>query len=264
MTLKAKLKSLDGLPDVIKAEYRQEGDFFVLDTEAVDGWNVEDLTGLKNALSAKTTELNTAKSKLKAFVVDGVEIDPTEAATAIAKVKEFATLDPKKAAEAQVKQALEQQQNQFNAQMAAKDTEAKNLMGQLETVMIDNAATQALAAKGGNIKLLLPHVKSNVKLVKNESGFSVEVVDHNGNPRIHVASGKTSNMTLEQLIEEMASTDDYSSAFDSKAKSGGSSQGDNKQVNGGGRARVIDPNDQNAMNNSLEDIASGKAQVALQ
>ena len=263
MTLKAKLKTLDGLPDVIKAEYRPESDFFVLDTEAVDGWNVEDVNGLKNALSTKTTELRQATTKLNAFKVDGVDLDPTEAVTAIQKVKEFASIDPKEMAKEQVKAALQQQQDQFNKQIEMKDSEVKSLTTHLETVMIDNAATQALAAKGGNIKLLLPHVKSSVKLVKGENGFNVEVVDHNGNPRIHVASGKTSNMTLEQLIDEMSAAEDYGSAFNSPAKSGGGSQNLNNN-NNPGRARVLDPNDQNSLNSSIEDIASGKAQVSLQ
>jgi len=263
MALKAKVLDISSLPEAIRALYRQEDDFFVLDVETVDGFALEDVSGLKSAMQKQRTQINMLKDSMKAFEIDGVMMDPAAAQSAMAKVKELGNLSPTELAEQRVKSALEQAGAQFKKQLETKDAEISGLTGHLSSVMIDQAATAALAAKGGNIKLLLPHVKQQVKLVKDDKGYHTQVIDGDGNARIHVASGRTSDMTLEQLIDEMSASTDFAAAFNATAKPGGGSEG-NRRPNGNGSPRVIRASDQAAVNGSIVDIAAGKTQVELQ
>jgi len=258
VALKARLPKLDGLSEAIKAEYREVDGAFVLDVEPVDGYALEDINGLKSTLGKQKTEINTLKTKVAEFA----DLDPAAAKDALNKLKEFGGLSPEELAKAKVKTALDQQQAQFNTTIQQKDNELKSMTAQLEAVMIDQQATAALAAKGGNVKLLLPHLKSNVKMVKTDKGFATQVVDAEGNPRIHVANGRTSDMTLEQFVEEMATSTDFAAAFQSTAKPGTGSKTTNGKSNGDARPKVIDISDTAMVNASLEDIAKGTVTVA--
>jgi hypothetical protein len=259
MALKAKLPNLNGLPEAIQALYRQEGETFILDVEPADGFALEDVTNLKSALGRQKTEIDSLKTKVASFG----DIDPDKAKTALKKLEELGTLDPAELAKERIKVAIQQQQEQFNTQLSAKDQELNTLTQHLTTVMVDQAATAALAAKGGNVRLLLPHVKSMARVVKGDDGkFGVQVVDGAGHPRIVASKNGTTNMTLEELVAEMSASQDFAAAFTSQSRSGG---GSNPTLNGGGNGRLktIDANDQNAINGSIEDIAAGKTELAF-
>lgn len=258
MALKARLPNLDNLSDAIKALYRQVDDHFVLDVEPVDGYALEDINGLKTTLAKKTTEITTLKNSLQAFG----DMKPDDAKAAIAKLAEYGNLNPEEQAKAKVKAALDQQQSQFNAQLTAKDTELKSLMTQLQVVMVDNAASSALSSKGGNVKLLLPHLRSQLRMDRTESGFAVNVIDAEGNARIHYQDGKTSNMTLDQLVDEMSSSQDFAAAFKAVGTPGNGTKPGNANPNGNPRPKVVDAGDQNALSRNLEDIAKGAVTVA--
>lgn len=258
MALKAKLTSLDGLSEDVKKLYKQVDDHYVLDVESVDGYSLEDVSGLKSTLGKNKTEITELKAKVAAIG----DLDPAAAREALEKVKEFGTLKPEEMAKEKVRAALDQANAQFKTQLEAKDAEVSGLTRHLTSVMIDQAATAALAAKGGNVRLLLPHVKSSAKVVKTDSGFAVQVVDTEGHPRIVANKGGTSDMTLEQLVDEMSASTDFAAAFSSSSRSGGGSQSGNGG-GGNGRPKTISANDQAAVNASIEDIASGKAVVNL-
>lgn len=266
MALKARIKANEysTLSAAIQAEYKvaDDGDY-VIDVVATDGWDLQNIAGLTSTLQKQKNDLQTARGLLKQYELDGEPLDPKAAAEAITKLKKLGSLDPEQLASEKVKVALGQQQEQFNKALSTKEQEAKSLLQQLEQVLIDQAATAALAGKGGNIKLLLPHVKSNARLVKTDSGFQVQVVGNDGNPRIKVANGQTVDMTLEQLVEEMASSDDYAAAFAAQSRSGGATPPGAGGAGGAGRPRVISSADSAALSNNLEAIAKGQVQVAI-
>jgi hypothetical protein len=258
MALKAKLAKLDGLDETIKAMYRADGDHFILDVEPVDGFKLEDVGALTNALGRQKSEITELKDKVAKFG----DLDPVTAKQAMDKLKELGTLDPAELAKERVKTALAQQQEQFNTQLSAKDAEISGMTKQLEAVLIDQAATAALAAKGGNIKLLLPHVKASARMVKTDKGFAVQVIGDDGHPRITATRNGTADMTLDQLVEEMSANEVFAAGFTSKANPGGGTR-----VNGNpsttGNPKTIGATDQNAVNNSLESIAKGDVIVDL-
>jgi hypothetical protein len=264
MALKAKLPNLDGLSEAVKALYRQEGEYFVLDVESVDGWSLEDVNGLKSALGAQKAEVTKLNGQLKAFKSeDGTVLDPVVAREAIEKAARYEKMKPEEMAQERVRTALDQANSQHKTIVDGKDGEIAKLKKVIESVMVDQAATSALAKAGGNIKLLLPHVKSSTRVVQDESGnFKVEVFDSAGNPRVATKGGKAGDMTIDDLVSEMAASTDFGTAFDSKARSGGNSTSGNGNGNGG-RPKVIDADDQGSLSASLEDIAAGKVAVRM-
>jgi hypothetical protein len=269
MALKARINksTYDALPDVVRAEYSAvEGtEDFLLSVDPVGGFALENIDGLKSTLAKKNTEVNTLKGQLKGFMVDGEVIDPTTAIEAIAKFKSLGNLSPEEMANQKVQAALQQQKQQFDTQLSKTTEATTKLKSKLEAVMIDQAATAALAGKGGNVKLLLPHVKSHVKIVEDNGDFKVVVVDDEGNTKLHVEGGKATDMSLEQLVQSMASDDNFASAFNAKGVPGGGTtpgkNGNNSTTSGA--VRVIPADDTRAVGGSLKDIAAGKATVAM-
>jgi hypothetical protein len=262
MALKARITKAiyDALNDTLKAEYKEDGDDFVLDVTAVGGYALENIEGLRNTLSKLKAENAASKKILKEFEVDGEVADPAQVHDLLKKFKEMGNLTPEQLAETKVKSALDQQQAQFNKQIKAKDDTVTSMRSHLEKVLIDQAATAVLASKGGNIKLLLPHVKSALKVIEENGEFGVKVIGADGNPRVSVARGQTSDMTLEQLVEELAGSEDFSMAFTSQSKPGGGTPPSKPGSVNGGAVKKVAASDLG--NFSLEDIAAGKVTVA--
>jgi len=83
-------------------------------------------------------------------------------------------------------------------------------------------ATSAIAEAKGIPALLLPHVKSAVKVVEMNGQYTVQVVDGNGNERI--MDGKGTPMTIADYVAEMKKSEVYGRAFDGNDAHGSGSQ----------------------------------------
>lgn len=236
---KAIITKLEDVTEALRGEYRPgtaaeglEGKF-VLSVEGQDGWGLENVNGLKNALSTERTEHNNAKQQLKAF--EG--LDPAAARQAIDKVKELGTLDPKKDVDRLVEEKVNAQLGQLNERHGneksalEKRVEARDVL--LRNTFQREAAVKAIAAAKGDVDLLLPHVLPSIAfdLEETETGLvpKVKVVDEKGNTRIGDSQG--GNMTIEQRVEEMKSSEKFSRLFDGSGHQGTGDQGGRK---GGG------------------------------
>jgi hypothetical protein len=124
---------------------------------------------------------------------------------------------------------------------------------------VDAEAARELAEAKGSVKVLLPHVKAQTKVVEHDGQFSVVVVDAAGNPRI--ADGKGTPMTLKGLVAEMRDDAEYARAFDGSGSSGG---GSSKSGAGGTGARSLPANadGQDFMKN-LAGIIKGEVTVPV-
>lgn len=256
--LKAFLDSLEGLDESLHKYYiKQDDGKYKLDAEGI-----EDVTGLKSALASERELKRKAEKQLKAFADAGIE-DPAAAAEAIAKVEELSSLDPEKEADKIAAEKVKAQSEQLIAkhkeELGKKDEEAKNLRTQLEKHLIDAEATGAIAEAKGAVSLLLPIVRDQTRLRQSDNGeFSVEVLDATGTPRIGDTAGKP--MTIVQLVAEMKASESYGRAFDGTGASGSGSEtgtGTGKETPAG----KVSLSDQDALNKSIEDIASGKTEV---
>lgn len=230
--LKAVIDNLESVPDGVRGSYRPgtaddglEGKF-VLQVEGVNGWSLEDVSGLKNALGRERTRADKAEGKVKKFG----DLDPDAAREALQKLEEFQSIDPKKEADrlaaAKVEAATKQLIEKHTSEINGVKQRADGYLGQVRSLLIDNVATSALAAQKGSVDLLLPHVQRHTRLKETDDGkFVVEVIDKDGNPRI--GDSKGTPMSVEQLVAEMKQSDSYGRAFEGTGASGSGKQPDN-------------------------------------
>jgi hypothetical protein len=93
------------------------------------------------------------------------------------------------------------------------------LQGQLYSLLVDNAAISAVTEAKGSPELLLPQVRSQVKVLEEDGKFNVYVVDSAGDKRFSGVTGQP--VTIKELVAEMKGDKRFARAFDSEAPSGG-------------------------------------------
>ena len=183
MALKAVLDSLDGLSDPIKAEYTPKDGKFFLSVEAVDGWELDDVSGLKNGLAAERSitskqkaELERLGSKWDDTTKKWVHIaEPTKIKQALAKFDEFPAFDPAKEADKIAEAEVTSIKEQLIAEHNAETTTLKNRNGILEKgiakVLKENVARSEIIALKGVPELVLPAVLAVTRVSEKDDDF---------------------------------------------------------------------------------------------
>lgn len=217
--LKAVVETIDNVPETVRGFYKEDEGKFVLQVEPVSGYALENVEGLKSTLSKEMTK----RKQLEKDVVKFKDIDPDRAREALAKLEELGNIDPTKEADKIVNERLEAAKKQL-LEKHTKDLEARDgRIGQLtktvESLLIDQAATAALAEAKGSVELLLPHVQRHTRVREVDGKYSVEVVDKDGNARI--GNSKGDPMTISDLVQEMRKSEAFGRAFEGSGQSGG-------------------------------------------
>lgn len=212
----------------------------------------EKIAGLKANRDEVLKEAKAAKERLKALEgVDPEEHKRLKAAAEEAERKKLTAEGDWKAMEKQLVDKYEQA-------LVAERTEKGAILSSMEQYLIDSAAVAELARHSDSPRLLLPHVKSVMKVVKEDGHYAARIVDPTtGTVRIGKGQGSTP-MTLGELIEEMKGNAEYAPAFRGTGSSG---SGAAKSNAGGGGAKVIAAGDNAAFLANLEGIANGSVQV---
>jgi hypothetical protein len=175
--LKAVLDNLDGLADVIKAEYVATPDGkFVLQAEVE---NHPSVAGLKSALTNVRTEKAALKENLDKFA----NLDPEK--YKIMLTTEQKVLEGKLIAENKLEEVVELRIKSLRENMATETANERKLRvdleGQLNKLVIDNAV-QAEAAKHGVKPTAVEDVLFRARTIfKNKDGIAV-AHDKDGNP----------------------------------------------------------------------------------
>lgn len=176
------------------------------------------------SLNTKNTELLQKLKEAKTAagqLPDGFTAEEWDRLIKLDKDIDLASLKGDEKLEALRKQMTEAHASELTS---FKDRESK-LTSALESQLIDNAATNAINAANGNAALLLPHVKSHIKMVQGDDGeFSAVVIDPKGTERFSmINAGKT--MQIDELVGELKVNDIYKSAFSSDNSGGGAGGG---------------------------------------
>lgn len=210
MALKAILESLDGISEDIRSHYTEQGGKFHLGVDSVDGMSLEDVRGLKSALSQERKRADEAQALAKAF--DGLDADA--AREALRKLEDMRNWKPDQKVQEQLRLKEQEIQGKYQSQLDKLKGELDATVKQLEKELITAAASKALAEKGGNPSLLLPLIERATRMRRTDAGqFLAEVLDDGGNTRISPKSGATDAMTIGELIEEMAGKEEFAGAF---------------------------------------------------
>lgn len=223
VTLLAKInqEAFEKLSVPLKAEYKKQDDgTYIADIQPVDGFALEDVSGLKSAYSKTMTEKKEALNKLKEF--EGV--DATKAREALQKLEEMANWKPEQKIKEQIDAVANQLTEKHKCEINTREQAIQGLTKQLEKVLIEAAAIKAITENKGSAELLLPHVKSSARIKKGDNGeFSVEVVDAGGNVRISPAAGSTAPMSISELVTEMKGNKTFAPAFEGGNRGGSGS-----------------------------------------
>lgn len=259
MALKAIVESLEGLSEDVAAEYSQREDGkFQLQVDAIGGLELADTAGLKSALQKERQSVADLKGEVKKYG----DLDPDAAREALTKVEQLGEMTPTEKVEQQIRTRTEKLVAQHNADKATLEKTIDGLKGQLSANLIDVAATAALNELGGNVRLLLPHVRGMTRMRQTDDGrFVAEVLDENGQVEI---DGQGNPLTIPKLVEKMKSDDTFAPAFKGSGATGsgaGGSGGNTGGTGGGGNAKSVSLTDQGALNANIDKIASGEVTV---
>jgi hypothetical protein len=221
-----------------------------------DATALEALRAENAALLASRNEVlkEAKKAKEQARRFDGIDPDrykQLESAAEEAERKRIEAVGDWKARETQLLEKV-------GKDIEARDTRINSLSTALERRLVDAEATAALASAKGSTKVLLPHIKSHVKVVEEDGEFVVHVVDAKGNQRIGDAKG--SPMTIAQLVEEMKADPDFARNFEGSGSSGGGAPRSN--AGGGGGVKTIAAGDNAAFLANVDGILDGTVKIA--
>lgn len=200
---------------------------------------LEDVAGLKGTLNKVNGSNRDLSKKLKVYEnEDGSYLDPQQAREAMAKIQELADNPPedvKKQFEARVEAFRAQLETKHKNELTARDQELESRNqrlaqreSQLKQLLIDNAATAAIAAAKGSVDLLLPHVKNRCRCIESEDGsfYNLEILDANGETMYAATSGSVKKASMADLVEEFKNSNTFAVAFEgSNARGSGAASG---------------------------------------
>lgn len=191
-----------------------------------DGWSLEDVSGLKKTVS----EERTARKALEKAVAQFEGIDDAAAAREALTAMRAGSLKSSKEID-EFRKALEAK---VAADLAKKDQTVSALTQQLREQLVEGEAVKAIAAAGGNAKLLLPIVRAAVKAELGADGkFAVTLHNEQGKELVSSAEGSTRPMTLPEFVQQLRTQPEMKGAF---AGSGTGGSGASSTAGGSGRA----------------------------
>ena len=281
MALTAKLdKDAHGaLSEDLQKEYKEKDGSFILDVTPTDGLALENVTGLKKTVEtlrvserALTSSVKAGENALAAEKAKFSGIDADQARENMNKIDDIKNWDGEKKIAEAVKsvetkhtQMLEELNKKHKEVVSGLESSVKDTTSQLHEEIVTSKITRAIHEANGNVELLLPHVKSQVRMTKDSAGkFAPEVTYANGTPRIGDNEGNP--MTVVQLVEEMKGKETFASAFKGVNSSGSGNHGSSNNSgnqNHNTSTKTVSARDQKGMSANLEDISTGKTKVKM-
>ena len=208
LKLRISAEELAGLPEGIRGFYEEKDGSYVL---SIDG--LEDTNGLKSALEKERKARSEYEKTVRQY--QGLGKSPEEIAELVKAQEESEKnkLEQKGEWEKLKAQLLESHKKE----LSARDEAVQKMKGTLESYLVDAAATEAIAAAKGIPQLLLPHVKSAVKVIEEDGKYQVRVVGPDGSPRMNA---KGEFLGIKDFVSEMRESEVFSRAFEGTGTTG--------------------------------------------
>lgn len=221
MALQFSVETLDNIPENQRELYSETESGFQLN---IDGY--QDPTKLKSALNSERDAAKRSGRENDNWNKLGKTHD--EMAVLIAQSEKMA--DDKAASAGEWDKLKVQLNDKHIKELASRDDALVTMQTTVESYLVDAQAASAIAEHRGVTALLMPHVKSLVKVVQVDGKHVARVVDAEGNPQIN---DKGDYMSISELVATMRNSEVYGRAFDSNAKSGsGANPGSGGSSNG--------------------------------
>jgi len=213
MPLQFVVENLESVPESVRSMYQADGDKFRLQ---IDGY--EDPAGLKSALQKERDAAKNASKEAKAWASLGKTPEEIQQLLEAQRKSE----EDKAAKNGEWDKLKAQMQEQFGTERSKLELALKAKDSAIERHLIDAQAIAAISELKGVSALLLPHVKSAVKVVEEDGEYAVRVVDVAGNPRVN---SKGDFLTIKDLVSEMRQSDVFGRAFEPTGTSGSGANG---------------------------------------
>lgn len=213
MALKLRISEaeLAKLDEAVQSFYNEQDGQYVLSVEGV-----EDTSGLKSALKKEREARAEYEKYAKNFQTLGKSPEEISELLRSQEEAEKSRLEQKGEWDKLKAQLLESHSKEMKAQQ-----EAVNKMKQtLESYLVDANATEAIASAKGIPQLLLPHVKSAVRVVEEDGKYQVRVLGKDGTPRMN---SKGEFLGIRDLVGEMRDSEVFSRAFEGSGTTGSGS-----------------------------------------
>lgn len=243
MALKAVLQNLDGVPETLRGEYKEQDGKFYLDIEGID-----DHHGVGALKRAKDYEKENARKAKEDFTRITGELEAAQRELDELKKNGIPKGDVDKL-EQSYKDKLTKREGELTEKINA-------LTSSLEKHMLEGQAIKLatdLAAKPDYVEAILPHIRSRLKLEEGEAGeHVVRILDKDGKPSAsNMDDLKKEVLAMKALAPLLAG---------SKAAGGGANGGGG---NGGGAPKKLsEMNDAERTQFAKDDPEGFRAAVA--
>lgn len=229
MPIRLVADSLNDIPEGLRDAAKQEGQVYVV-SQLKENWAIEDVGGLKRALSEVRGERDSLKKVASAF--DG--IDPSaaaEAREALEKLKAGTLKGSKEIDEfkAAVEKKFTEERTKLEGKLNARTAALRDRMirGELAPVVAKLGGGEAMDA-------ILTLASQHVRIEEDADGnLKHSIVDASGKPRVTKKSGSSEPMGFDELIAEMRDASSTRGLFKAPAAGG---SGGGSQTGGAGRA----------------------------
>jgi vacuolar-type H+-ATPase subunit I/STV1 len=225
--------SLDALPESVRHAYEQQGDRFVFAKEI----EVEDLpsvAGMKSTME----KLKRREKELSDTLKNKEGLDPEE----VAQMRsELETLRASKGNDkTEMDRAIATMKQNHEKELRIREDKIGSLNGKLQNREKDGQISEALAkykpSDVGAHKALNRLLRDMLNVVEEDGELVTQVLDDKGKLRYSKKTGEP--MTTAELVEEMASGDEYKSMFAGTGLSGGSNDQGSRREGGGGAGTI--------------------------
>ena len=195
--LSAITDTLDGIPEPLRPFYRPArpedgvGEGFVLNVEGRDGFALENVKALRNAVAAERKARDAAERAARELdALKGLGVELSAIPDRLARLSELEKLDPEREADRLAEQRaaarVERLQARAKAESERLTAEAQRYRRALEKAVVESAIDRALAeAPATNPEAVRLKILSAIRVRELPDGdepFAVEIVDSSGAP----------------------------------------------------------------------------------
>jgi len=201
MKFKVTKAQFDALSDDMKAEYKAEGEEYILTVEGG-----EDTGALKRAKEHEKTRRQAAETKLTE-----TQTKLTETQSELETLSDSAGSGDKDVAKLEAKWT-----KKFSDRETELSGERDGFKGEIQRLMVDNVAMDMARNLSDSPGLLIPHIKSRL---------TVEMVNGKAVTKVKDADGELSALTVDELTSEFKSNNDFASVIRGGEGSGSGASG---------------------------------------
>lgn len=256
MGLKVIADSVDEIPAPFrdKATVDEQTGSATLDLSSMDGVTVANVAALRGVADKERNRASELEKALKAF--EG--LDPEEARAAMERISSIGDDDPAKDLDAKLKQQAEVLAAKHRKAIEEREAQIKALSGELNQAAMSSVLSSLTSIDGIDVEgdAIKAEMRSRIKVVDEGGKRVAKVIDDSGEI---VKNDYGLDMSPTEYVKEVLYRNPQKAwCFKGSGNTGSGATGNES----GGRtvhgARVISADDQDAIANNLEKIASGE------